>query len=94
VPPLPQPEIQRAGRVRRMANKSRRVGWGFCGLREFDLQKKRNERGRRQSRVRLRVLWVSCEVVGGTSATVLRLAMEFCAPLLRAMLEGRREQVA
>ena len=94
MPPRPQPEIQRAGRVRRIANKSRRVGWDFCGLPDFDLRKKRKESGRRQRRVRLGVAWVFWEVVGGTSATVLRFAVEFCAAPLRLMLEGSSEQVA
>ena len=93
MPPLPQPEIQSAGRVRRIANKSRRIGC-FCVLLDFDFQKKRKEKGNRQMRVRLRVVWVFWEVVGATSTTVLMLAIEFCAAPLRLMLEGRSEQVA
>ena len=45
--------------------------------------------------VRERLMFVVAVVgVGTNSVTVLMFAMEFCAAPLRAMLEGRSEQVA
>ena len=93
-PPLPQPVGHRVARVRRRVQ---RIGWMMRVLflrRMF--QKKRSEAGRRQRRVLFRVVWgsVLCAVPGLTVVMVLMVAMAFWAAPLRAMLEGRSEQVA
>jgi hypothetical protein len=59
-------------------------------------QRKRREAGRRQRRVLFRVVRgsVLCAVPGLTVVMVLMVAIALCAAPLRAMLEGRSEQVA
>src|SRR5260370_32050870 len=95
-PPLPQPEGQRVARVRRRVQRIARVVLWSLFLRKA-LQKKRSEAGRRQRRVLFRVAWVFVLFAVGLGLTVvmvLMVAMAFWAAPLRAMLEGRSEQVA
>ena len=93
-PPLPQPEGERVIAVRRVLQ---RMVWGFLrGVLEREFQKKRRPAGRRQRRVRVRLVWVALRAVvtGLMDVMVLMVAMAFWVVALRVMFEGRREQVA
>src|ERR1700723_748884 len=92
-PPLPQPEGERAARVRRTAQKRVRIGWVL--FRRRLLQKRKSEAGRRQRRVLLRFVWTLLAVALGLMVVmVLIVATAFWEAVVRAMLEGSSEHVA